>query len=627
MNNRSMKILLGLFILLSILPIVSAAGYGGGTIPSLLETIGKMGGSGTAFWQTYNTYAYFIDGIIYFTLFIMVAKAALKDKLGKGVPIIMGIILGIGATGFAAATGFKLGSLKWFAGLMLFVVLGVLIFNFLHGIWPNKLFLRFCITILIINILMALLVPDLPKELSKEPTAKIIFDTLTAVAFIGLIISLFVGWKKKSTGQSIIDKSFGDQQTGTQDFNNLANDTKNAETKALTDQQTAANDTAAMNNLAFSEENQFKQVADELQKEEINIDTINKRAEELKELLQKREHARTTNMPNQVQELAALDNQISMYLKWMQNAFATLLGVNNQLNTKIETIKAEEKKSKEKIPQVIADLSGVIKLLKLEDELIQVDESLAKYSEQFKAIKTDVGVLEDIKEKLNQCTKNIDNSINQCSKLLVDERNIFNQLLAYYQNNKISNMTFNNNTYLTIEFANFNDFSNNIKKLGSISKEIVTLDAQITNTIIERKTYLDKFIKMEIQKTLDATKIIRDAISQLSIDVQNDFKLIANYFNQIDVINNKITLKGVKIDEKIRYINESIKFFQENFDLKTKEAKKIITDFNTGILTAYGSKDKVKNLQKDIKLIQSKKEKIINDYNEKITKLQGILPK
>ena len=82
-------------------------------------------GKGVNVGQSYNNYAPFVDAVLYFILFIGVAKMALGAKFGdvKTVPIIIGIILAIGMCVFELKTGFNIGKMWWFVGLLFFILL------------------------------------------------------------------------------------------------------------------------------------------------------------------------------------------------------------------------------------------------------------------------------------------------------------------------------------------------------------------------------------------------------------------------------------------------------------------------------------------------------------------------
>ena len=143
---------------------------------------------GTNLGQTYLNYAPFIDAIIYIWLFIAVAKKSMPEKMGGQVATALGIILGVAMCVFELTSKFNLGKLGPFAAIILFLVIGLFLYNLVKGFTDN-VWASMSVAFLIIYSLAKWIVPSLFDWIGKLG----FLGTILAIMFLASIIGLIAG--------------------------------------------------------------------------------------------------------------------------------------------------------------------------------------------------------------------------------------------------------------------------------------------------------------------------------------------------------------------------------------------------------------------------------------------------
>jgi len=155
---------------------------------------------GTNLGQTYINYAPFIDAIIYIWLFISVAKGALKDKLSNQVAVALGLILGIAMCVFELTSKFNIGKLGPFAAIILFLIIGMFLFNLMKGFTGNT-WAAVSVAFLIIYSLANWIAPSLITWMQQTGWLGTLLSILFLISIIGLIYGVFSLFKGIKGGE------------------------------------------------------------------------------------------------------------------------------------------------------------------------------------------------------------------------------------------------------------------------------------------------------------------------------------------------------------------------------------------------------------------------------------------
>lgn len=147
--------------------------------------------SGIKVGETYVNYAYFIDAVIFFIIFIGVAQSVMKDKFkdAPAVPIVLGIILGIAMAVFELRTGFNIGKLWWFVGLFVFLLLGFLVYKFITSMGGNAL-IGFSVAYIIIYLLVQNTAPVLLAQIAQLDWLGSVLSLMFILAIFGVIMGV-----------------------------------------------------------------------------------------------------------------------------------------------------------------------------------------------------------------------------------------------------------------------------------------------------------------------------------------------------------------------------------------------------------------------------------------------------
>lgn len=165
---------------------IPAANAASGLASTFQPVIEMFGAGGLA--TIYAGAEPFWDSVFALIIFIGIAQFAFKDKFGKALPVIIGIILGVGFGVFEFQTGFRLSEFGPIAVLILFGFVVFFLFTLVNNFIQNKL----------IAFLLALTVVwyFLPQSVVQWLVSKgSIFTWIQALVSIGtvvLIITLFI---------------------------------------------------------------------------------------------------------------------------------------------------------------------------------------------------------------------------------------------------------------------------------------------------------------------------------------------------------------------------------------------------------------------------------------------------
>ncbi|MGV8171578.1 MAG: hypothetical protein ACP5OA_02685 [Candidatus Woesearchaeota archaeon] len=187
-NSRSLTFIFSLVFLMFI-PLVLGANV-------LDEVLAPFKGIDIA--KTYSIYFPIIDAILYFVLFIGIAKMALGERFkgSNSVPTMIGVILAIGMAVFESQAKFNLGMLAPFAALIFFLILGMGIYSYTKSVSQNKI-LPFALGMATMMTLINWLAPSIKTWITKMPFLSTIWNVGILVAYISLMVILIQsirGW-------------------------------------------------------------------------------------------------------------------------------------------------------------------------------------------------------------------------------------------------------------------------------------------------------------------------------------------------------------------------------------------------------------------------------------------------
>ncbi len=193
--------------------------------------------------QTYLRYAAFIDAILYFWLFIAIAKGVFKDKFPTSVATVMGLILAIGMCVFEYQAKFNLGMLSWIPFLIICFLIGYFFYKGAKEIGastPMAIFLGLILPLIVINMSPSLM--NVLNKLSWWPAVYgwlliivIIFGIYAVINLVKGIKSGDLNFKHAQKGETDTMKSWGGlinkEEKAKQNLFNLDQETSNLDTK------------------------------------------------------------------------------------------------------------------------------------------------------------------------------------------------------------------------------------------------------------------------------------------------------------------------------------------------------------------------------------------------------------
>jgi len=200
MQKNNHKFLIYIALLLLLVSGVSAA--------NILDSVFQPF-SGLNFGNFYLRYYGFIDAIVYFILFMSLAQFVFmkvykndaqtenKFKEAKLIAVAVGLALTVGMSVMELRTGFNLGGLYPIALIVILIMLAMLLYNLLLGLFPPEDGSKFgmvsaALTYLIIYALMLVPFNALTTWMNTSaPMLSAIFAIASIIAFIYLLIKLF----------------------------------------------------------------------------------------------------------------------------------------------------------------------------------------------------------------------------------------------------------------------------------------------------------------------------------------------------------------------------------------------------------------------------------------------------
>lgn len=145
------------------------------------------------FGQFYESYAPFIDGVLYFIIFFGLTKFVFTDKFKSGAKMLgigVSLTLSFAAVFFSFRTGFVLGSLGPIAIIIVFLLLFFMLFTKMKAFGAGK-WLAFSIGFLLVSTMAEPFI----EPLLQNPTLRGMYRLVQAVATIMAIVGLF-SWLK-----------------------------------------------------------------------------------------------------------------------------------------------------------------------------------------------------------------------------------------------------------------------------------------------------------------------------------------------------------------------------------------------------------------------------------------------
>lgn len=166
---------------------------------------------GTDFGFLYQSYAPFIDGILYFIIFFGLSKFVFRDKFksgGKMLSVGVSLALSFAAAFFSSQTGFYLGKI----GPIALIIVFMMVFFFLYRTmkqFGNKKWLAFSIAFLLMMIVVREALGD---QLAENSTLSLLLSIGWIAAILGIIFGLYELFKGKGSSNSTTSSATNDPQ-------------------------------------------------------------------------------------------------------------------------------------------------------------------------------------------------------------------------------------------------------------------------------------------------------------------------------------------------------------------------------------------------------------------------------
>ncbi|MGV8141317.1 MAG: hypothetical protein ACP5NW_02660, partial [Candidatus Woesearchaeota archaeon] len=337
---------------------------------------------GTNLGKTYNNYTAFIDAILYMWFFVVLAKGILKDKLSNAVAVSIGVMLAIAMAVFETNTGFNLGKLAPFALLILFLAVGIFLYNFLSQVISSK-WAAVSVAFLIIYSLLQFVAPAAIAWINKVGWLGTMLSLFYMIAVIGLIYSLIsmiggIRGRGSSSGGGL----FGGRGSGRNNDND--ND------RNITDE----------NKKTWLERSREREATANIAKLDVDLSTLNNNVAQLAKLESEIESRELNNRRVQIKTLQDLQNALNGAWRVqaeLQKAYRNISRpeyANNQ--TAIDSITSGSQQLsefvlkvekllmllKEKFEKEVTDEEKEVQVRnELENSLKKIDATVANYTE------------------------------------------------------------------------------------------------------------------------------------------------------------------------------------------------------------------------------------------------------
>lgn len=214
-KKSALLLLLGILAMLVVVQAVSAESQSANIFESFRNILGGD------FGQTYDTYWWIIDMLVYLFFFGYIGKLALSQQFqGKGSPIgvVFGVALSIALVFFEAKQGFRLGHLGPFALAILLVALAVITWKFFQGFGMGKGAAAAWVVVIIYGFLITIASPlFLWIQKSNNPYLNLVGSILQIGLFISIVAILwngfgFVSKMFKGGGVGGLSEAFKEEQ-------------------------------------------------------------------------------------------------------------------------------------------------------------------------------------------------------------------------------------------------------------------------------------------------------------------------------------------------------------------------------------------------------------------------------
>ncbi len=511
--------------------------------------------AGTNFGQTYNAYYYFVDGVLFIVLFIFLSKFALGKKFEgqPAVPIIIGIVGGIGMAVFELQTGFNIGKMWWFFGLIFFLLFAAGIYYIAKQFGANTL-IAFSVAYIFFYVLVQNTAPSLLAQIMQLDWLGGLISILFILAIIGLIYGII--------------KLVKDIKSGNKDWN-------------------ASEETANKNKNSWgSLFNNEKRAAKKFQKAETEGKAFEEQLGKLRELEQTLKNQEIKTREDFLKQLTELENALNMTWRMQEGIqkviskigqpeyaqyAANIQGYANQLNEYINTIRRVITELKEKGDKIITDEKEEFDIGK---RIAKATQTIALDEQQLVNAEKDYAFIEQLDPEYYELMKgriaNVNAKITESFISKDDQARLRTDYLTQIEKldkaneqtiQKMLDLTTKNN-FETLRFQYMSrlyglDFIKS-QSLAQLFKYVKQLRENVTK-IIDFKTRFNA----EITKVEDLIKRKIDTLDQTELELNKDLEEIMNemitQYKSIDQIRIKYYLAIHTILQKIIAQTENFK--------------------------------------------------------------------
>ena len=595
---------------------------------------------GTNLGQTYVNYAPFIDAIIYIWLFIAIAKKAMPEKMGGQVATALGIMLGISMCVFELTSKFNIGKLGPFAAIILFLVIGMFLYNLMKGFTGNT-WAAMSVAFLIIYSVAKWIVPSLFDWMGQVGWLGSVLAIMFLVSIIGLIYGIFSLFKGIKSGEWGSFKAKQQQGEAGKTFHNI-------------------------NRREEIEANRKKRAAENMFKLETEMGNLNNSIKQLEQAETNDYNKNLHNRQNQIQLLADLSNTLNRsweLQKQLQEAYGKASMPAYAENTEyLNTIKQSTQQLDDflrRIRDLLQKLyDGVVNTEKDERdadvqirnefdlEIKKLEDTLRKYENALATIKTYTetdktnATIEDLKsiEDIAKQRKDILLKVKETQALLEKNRNAV--LLEDQQNIadlkhaiEVSDANPAKNLNVLVRGINIGQNASQIKERYNDAQGVLGTIGSLINL---RNQYLSgdnlRQIYQSVKNVHDRLQEIVVKINQEKTQITNKNTLLTTFNNlqaalqtkKANVIQTHLTAskKAFENDKtQLQLFQDKLKIYYNNNRKSDIEMnKKIITDYKkefSDIIITIKDKALRDLLTKEVNYII----KELGQYNEYVGKI------
>jgi len=643
--NRSVKsnvilILIGFLIILNIGLVVGASNN------ILDNALSSFKGLNIGAYFLNPTYYPFLDAVIYFILFIGLAKTALGEKFkdNKTVPVMMGVILAIAMAVFEYQSGFKLADLAPFAAFIVFLMFGIGVYSFTKA-RSNSTMGAIAVGFLAMDILITQAAPKLNEWIDKVPWLATLKSVILVASIIALIYSISDWIKARKSGKGDLDDARREELKDEKRQRKLLNKENKAASKIMDVDQKLNQLDNKLSELEKIEEDLDKK--DILSREEqLNLirqleSTVNGTIQFQKsvqniysninrpEYQQYRDNLQTysENLQKYITSLKSIIIRLKSSVENCKNDIdKKLLSIDEEFDKDIAKICEDNIDERKDIDTALKELKGTAIYPSLLEKYILINQKTVMTLQNDGVIadrrKTIVTQTKYMKEADDQILINIDQVLNTLDKDPLHTLNILDKTSRAI-------------TFRTLNPLTLNETKNNLGKIRSKIEEILAHERSNTDMSRQINELVRQFLTAENDLVKRYPEFIEEIKSKIIELYKSDDKLFEDMSNALITVAKKMIVTDPNIDPGLINLSDIQLKLTQWYAAATNKQTKIKSPvlsrkltrylaFLRKCITNYTTKDKTKILVIN-KQTQKLLREFIDDTIEEIQERQKVI--